>query len=183
MPEYRRALIKGGIYFLTLVTYQRREIFSLPSARAFLYAAIRQTNQHHPFDEIAYCILPDHIHLIWQLPENDSNYSTRVSVMKRHFSKKYVEEFGLPIPRDASRSKHREVTLWQRRFWEHYIRDEEDLHHHIDYVHYNPVKHGWVNRVRDWVDSSFHKFVITGNYDLDWGDNYTVVDQQHQFGE
>jgi len=183
MPEYRRALIKGGIYFLTLVTYQRREIFSLPSARAFLYAAIRQTNQHHPFDEIAYCILPDHIHLIWQLPENDSNYSTRVSVMKRHFSKKYVEEFGLPIPKDASRSKRREVTLWQRRFWEHYIRDEEDLHHHIDYVHYNPVKHGWVNRVRDWADSSFHKFVITGNYDLDWGDNYTVVDQQHQFGE
>ena len=69
--------------------------------------------------------------------------------MKRHFSKKYIEQFGLPFPKDASRNKRREVTLWQRRFWEHYIRDQEDLNRHIDYIHYNPVKHGWVNRVGD----------------------------------
>ena len=182
MSEYRRTLIKGGIYFLTLVTYQRQNIFSLPHVRALLDTAILQTNQHHPFDEIAYCILPDHIHLIWQLPENDSNYSTRVSVMKRYFSKKYVEQFGLPIPKEASRNKRREVTVWQRRFWEHYIRDEEDLYRHIDYVHYNPVKHGCVNRVRDWADSSFHKFVDAGYYDLDWGDNLSLEDQQYQYG-
>jgi putative transposase len=183
MPEYRRAQIKGGTYFLTLVTYQRQRIFSMPSVRTLLFDAIHQTRKFNPFFKIAHCILPDHIHYIWQLPEGDSNYSTRISVMKRHFSKYYIETFGLPISKDTSRNKRREVTVWQRRFWEHYIRDEEDLNRHIDYVHYNPVKHEWASRVRDWPDSSFFEYVDAGYYDLDWGDNLNIEDQQHQFGE
>jgi putative transposase len=183
MPEYRRALIKGGTYFLTLVTYQRQDIFASAAARSLLNDAIHQTQNYNPFMMIAHCILPDHIHFIWQLPEDDADYSTRISVLKRRFSRNYVAQFGLPMPKDSSRVKRREVTLWQRRFWEHLIRDEEDLNRHIDYVHFNPVKHGLVNRVGDWAESSFFDYVDMGYYDVDWGGRINFDDQNDQFGE
>ena len=183
MPEYRRALIKGGAYFLTLVTFQRRNIFASPAARALFYDAINQTQNRHPFIMVAHCLLPDHIHFIWQLPEDDADYSTRISVMKRRFSIDYVAQYGLPFPKDTSRRKRREVTIWQRRFWEHLIRDEEDLNRHIDYVHFNPVKHGLINRVGDWAESSFSDYVDMGYYDVDWGGRINFDNQNYQFGE
>ena len=183
MPEYRRVLIKGGTYFMTFITYQRREIFSSPDVRDLFFTALLKTKQYNPFDVVAYCLLPDHIHMIWQLPEKDSDFSNRVSVLKRRFSKSYTEKYGLSIPKDPSRSKRREVTIWQRRFWEHYIRDTDDLHRHIDYIHYNPVKHGLVKRVCDWSVSSFHDYARAGLYDLDWGDESIIMDRNHNYGE
>jgi putative transposase len=104
-------------------------------------------------------------------------------LIKRHFSIQYREKFYLPLPKTASRKKRKELTIWQRRYWEHFIRDEDDLERHIDYIHYNPVKHGWVKRVRDWEDSSFHEYVRLGFYDLAWGDEYEINEKKFEFGE
>jgi len=95
MPQYRRVNIKGGTYFLTLVTYQRQRLFLLPHVRNLLHEAIDYTQQNHPFYIQAYCILPDHVHFLWQLPENDADYSLRISLIKRRFSKAYIAKFGL----------------------------------------------------------------------------------------
>ena len=183
MAEYRRVNIKGGTYFFTLVTYQRQRIFSIPQARHLLIEAIDHIYKFHPFQMHAYCILPDHVHFIWQLPENDADYSSRISLIKGRFSKHCVAQFGLPLPKDTSRTRRRELTIWQRRFWEHCIRDEKDLNQHIDYIHYNPVKHGIVRQVRDWSSSSFFDYVRSGHYEIDWGDSYQAVDSKLDFGE
>jgi len=147
MPEYRRVKIKGGTYFFTLVTYHRQPIFSSSSHCHHLLAAVKHVANYHPFELLAYCILPDHIHVIMALPEHDFNYSTRISLIKRRFTRQYINELDWQPPKRESYEKRQESGVWQRRFWEHFIRDEEDLHRHIDYVHYNPVKHGLVSQV------------------------------------
>ena len=118
-----------------------------------------------PFETIAICILPDHLHAIWTLPNDDLDFSTRWNLIKGGFSR------GLPAAPDRSSSKRakREKGIWQRRFWEHAIRDENDLVRHIDYIHFNPVKHGHVDRVADWLFSSFHRYVASGDLPVDWG--------------
>jgi len=183
MPEYRRVIIKGGVYFFTIVTYERQKIFLLPEVRALFSDSLDHIQKYHPFIVIAYCILPDHVHFIWQMPENDANYSMRISQIKRRFSMRYILQFGTNFPKTESRQKRREVMVWQRRFWEHYIRDEEDLNKHIDYIHYNPVKHGVVDVVRDWNASSFHDYVRQGYYELDWGEEYEDEVKPYQFGD
>jgi len=117
------------------------------------------------------------------MPENDSDYSMRINQIKRRFSKQYIARFGMPIRRSESREKRREVTIWQRRFWEHCIRNEGDLIRHIDYIHYNPVKHGLVPRVCDWESSSFHDYVRKGYYDLAWGEEIKINEKKYQHGE
>ena len=112
-------------------------------------------SQRHPFSTDAICLLPDHIHCVWTLPEADQNYSTRWKEIKRRFTNGYLDEIGPVEIRNQSREKRGEASIWQRRFWEHTIRDQEDLDRHINYIHYNPVKHGLVQRVRDWQWSSF----------------------------
>jgi putative transposase len=183
MPEYRRVFQKGGVYFLTLVTYKRQDIFSSFEARKILHAAIDHVQKYHPFTILAYCVVPNHIHFLWELPENDADYSMRISQIKRRFSIRYSEKIIDPIPKSTSQKKRRELTIWQRRFYEHFIRDEEDLNRHIDYIHYNPVHHGYVASVCDWADSSFYDYVNQGYYDLLWGNEYDIDEKRYQFGE
>ena len=115
------------------------------------------------------CLLPDHLHCIWTLPESDSNYSVRWKEIKRVFTRGYPAQIGSGEARNPSREKRGEAAIWQRRFWEHTIRDEVDLARHIDYVHFNPVKHGLVEDTADWPWSSFHRFARTGYYPDNWG--------------
>jgi putative transposase len=117
----------------------------------------------------AVCLLPEHLHCIWVLPEGDANFSVRWKEIKRLFTKGYLSQVGPGETRSASRLSRGEATIWQRRFWEHTIQDEDDLNRHRDYIHYNPVKHGLVQSVSAWQWSSFHRYVRMGHYDPDWG--------------
>jgi putative transposase len=183
MPEYRRVKLKGATYFFTLVTFQRQHIFSLSEPISLLTESVDRIKSYHPFTIVAYCILPDHIHFIWSLPEDDNNYSMRIGQIKRCFSKQYAKSFDLSIESNESHQKRKEFAIWQRRFWEHWIRDENDLNRHIDYIHYNPVKHGLVSSVQDWKYSSFHEFVEMGYYNLEWGEDTQIDQEKYQFGE
>jgi putative transposase len=168
MPEYRRSKVKGGTYFFTVVTYDRRPIFSHEIARGILHNAWDNTRQRFPFKTLAICLLPDHLHCIWRLPSDDANYSIRWKEIKGLFTKSYLAQIGPGEERNLSRQTRREAAIWQRRFWEHTIETENDLEHHLDYIHYNPVKHGYVGRVKDWPYSSFHRYVKEGIYAMDW---------------
>lgn len=171
MPEYRRFHLEGGIFFFTVVTYYRQPIFADANARELLHQAWLDVCTRFPFQTLAVCLLPDHLHCIWRLPENESDFSTRWGQIKGQFSKNYLKSIGPGEERNHSREKRGEAAIWQRRFWEHTIRDEEDLQAHLDYIHYNPVKHGYVTRPSDWQWSSFLQFVKLGVYKMDWGED------------
>jgi putative transposase len=126
--------------------------------------------ESHPFFVDAACLLPEHLHCIWTLPEEDADYSLRWREIKRLFSHEYVRQIGEGGFRNESRQKRREVAVWQRRFWEHTLRDGQDFNRHVDYIHFNPVKHGLVKRAADWPWSSFHRYVKMGFYDPGWGE-------------
>ena len=139
--------------------------------------AYRTAQTRYPFETAAICVLPDHLHAIWVLPMGDADFGKRWGAIKRQFSA------GLSAARARSDSKiaKREKGIWQRRFWEHQIRDDVDLQHHVDYIHYNPVKHGYVSRAQDWPHSSFHRYVRDGLLLPDWG--YAEQTQESGFGE
>jgi len=164
MPNYIRARFEGGYYFFTVVTYQRIKLFGTELARRCLREAIEKTQSRRPFETIAFCLLFDHLHYIWKLPEDDTDYSKRWSSIKGQFSKEYLKLSGQRKRVSPSRARKGEVCIWQRRFWEHQIRDENDLQRHVDYVHYNPVKHGFVQHVEEWPWSTYHKYVKEGFY-------------------
>jgi putative transposase len=164
MPNYIRAKFKGGYYFFTVVTYRRRKLFDSAPARHYLKQAILQTQSKRPFEIIALCLLPDHIHCLWKLPAGDADFSTRCASIKGLFSQQYLREYSPMNDATPSRLRKGEACLWQRRFWEHQIRDENDLQKHVDYIHYNPVKHGLVERVEDWPWSTYHRYVKEGFY-------------------
>jgi len=166
MPNYRRFPPDNRPIFITLVTYQRRPI--LVDHRGALRHALEQTRNSLPFDLHAIVLLPDHCHLIMQLPEGETDFSVRINQIKGRFSRALP---GLDETTDHSRQKRRERAVWQRRFWEHVIRNEEEFARHLDYIHFNPVKHGYAERCRDWPWSSFHRCVGKGYYDIDWGVN------------
>jgi len=168
MPEYRRLKLHGGSYFFTVVTYARKPIFNNPLARDFLHAAWVNTCERFPFITEAVCLLPDHIHCIWTLPENDANYSVRWKEIKRLFTREYAWQIDPGEERNDSRVRRGEAAIWQRRFWEHLLRDDSDFYNHVNYIHLNPVKHGLVQRVSEWPWSSFHRFVKMGHYEPDW---------------
>ena len=163
MSRYRRSLAAGGTFFFT-VTIADRKCGLLVEEIERLRRAFDFARERHPFHMLAYCMLPDHLHTVWRLPDKDADFGLRWSLIKRSFSS------GLPAAgaRSASKIAKREKGLWQRRFWEHQIRDETDLQRHVDYVHFNPVKHGLVKRVADWPHSSFHAFVERGRLPGDW---------------
>jgi REP-associated tyrosine transposase len=145
-----------------------------------LRQAINDVRKILPFQSIAWVLLPDHLHTIWTVPETDANFSLRWSRIKQHVTRQCSDGAGT-VSVSRSRQKRREGAIWQRRFWEHLIRDDGDLEHHVDYIHYNPVKHGYVARVADWPYSTFHRFVRQGMYPLDWAD---AGEPQHlEFGE
>jgi len=182
MPQYRRLRIPGGTYFFTVVTYQRQPFLTDSRCQNILADVIREVQVTHPFTMDAWVYLPDHLHCIWTLPEGDADYSKRWGLIKAGFSKQakpFLQKEGF-CP--ETRSRKREVAVWQKRFWEHVIRDESDLRNHLDYIHYNPVKHGLVERVKDWPYSSFHQFVGQGMYDVDWGEDVYAADSQ-AYGE
>jgi len=183
MPNYRRVKIAGGTYFFTLVTNQRNNIFLLDKTVDLFLEALNHVKNLHPFNLVAYCILPDHIHLLWDLPDGDDNFSLRISEIKKRFSKHFIAEYGNQNSISTTQRKRGETGIWQRRFWEHYIRDEEDLNRHIDYIHYNPVKHGLVNRAYDWHSSSFSEYIMKGYYGDDWGVVENSEKDFHTFGE
>jgi len=164
--KYRRVVIPGATYFFTLVTYQRRPIFSDPVAVEKLRAAFRFTMERMPFMIVASVILLDHMHFIWTLPAESGDFSTRWRLIKSQFTHHYLT--GNAASESASREKKRESDVWQRRFWEHWIRDEADLRNHVEYIHYNPVKHGLAKTAAEWKCSSFMKYVQDGIYPVDW---------------
>jgi|SRR5579885_1079845 len=169
MPHYRRNYVPGGTYFFTVVTHQRRPILTSELGRRCLREALLQVQQKHPFEVFAIVLLPDHLHTIWTLPPKDANFSLRWRKIKEEFTRSYLAGGGQEGSSTISRRRHRERAVWQRRFWEHTCRDEEDLKRFLDYLHWNPVKHRLAARVRDYPWSSFHRFVQLGEYDLDWG--------------
>ena len=171
MSRYRRLFVPGSTYFFTVVTYRRRPLFDDPHARACLRKAIAQTRKKTSFEIVALCLLPDHLHTIFTLPENDSDYSLRWARIKTYFTRQYAASACAKAhpTLTPSRRHRREHALWQRRFLEHLIRDDEDFRRHVDYIHYNPVKHGLAARPADWEWSTFHKYVKQGIYDDDWG--------------
>lgn len=168
MPNYRRANIAGGTYFFTVNTLRRLPVLTEAPVREALREAIRQTRLTAPFDIDAWVLLPDHLHCIWTLPQGDADFSMRWSRIKRYVSQQCGDTFGIGNV-SASRTMRRESGLWQRRFWEHQIRDEADFARHVEYIHWNPVKHGLVARAVDWPYSTFHRFVRNGVYAPDWG--------------
>lgn len=175
MPEYRRSKEPGGTYFFTVITFDRLPILTSPESMEIFKSAWKQVNDRHPFKTLAVCLLPDHIHAIWELPEGDPDYSMRWKEIKRIYSHGYLERIGIGGECNESRIKRKEVGIWQRRFWEHTFTDEDDLNSHIDYIHYNPVKHGLVKCVADWKWSSFHRYVRLGVYPFDWGGKVDAV--------
>jgi putative transposase len=169
MSDYRRSHVPGGTYFFTVVTYRRRPILTQELGRACLRKAIAQIRSKWTFDIVAIVLLPDHFHTVWTMPRGDANYSRRIRRIKEQFTRRYLECGGTELLQSPSREAHGQRGVWQKRFWEHTVRDEEDLKRCVDYVHWNPKKHGLVTRVRDWPWSSFHRFVKAGEYPLDWG--------------
>ncbi|NIB38589.1 transposase [Pseudomaricurvus alkylphenolicus] len=164
MPNYKRFRVSGGSYFFT-VNLKNRNKNLLVENIDVLREAVREIRTRYPFKIDACVILPDHFHCVWTLPEGDSDFSLRLRLLKTAFSK------TVPKTRSSSfiRNGRKEAGIWQRRFWEHGIRDQSDFNAHIDYVHINPVKHGLVSRVKDWPYSTFHRYVEEGVLPIDWG--------------
>jgi REP-associated tyrosine transposase len=162
MVRYRRNLIPGGTYFFT-VTLADRAAQTLTDHISDLRNAVRRTRASQPFDIDAIVILPDHLHVVMTLPDGDADYPNRWRIIKRRFTDAVMKS-----PTEVARLRNGEVALWQRRYWEHTIRDEKDFERHVDYIHFNPVKHGLVGRVRDWPHSSFHRYVRQGLLPEDW---------------
>jgi putative transposase len=167
MSRYRRAIF-GNTFFFTVVSYRRRAILCRAPLRDALRKAIEAVRQTRPFEIDGWVLLPDHMHCIWTLPDGDVDYSTRWAAVKRFVSTSVGEEFAYGRT-TRSRQRHRESTIWQRRFWEHMIRDEVDFERHLDYIHFNPVKHGYAKRAIDWPFSTFGRHVKDGIYPPDWG--------------
>ncbi|MDP2832024.1 MAG: transposase [Pseudomonadota bacterium] len=164
MPDYRRNRVPGGTYFFTVNLLERSNTLLVSHVDA-LREAVRKVRAARPFHIDAWVVLPEHMHAVWTLPPGDTDYSARWKAIKIAFAKAIPStEF-----RSAVRVTRGERGIWQRRFWEHTIRDEQDYAAHVDYVHINPMKHGLVACVGDWPYSSFHRYVTQGIYAPDWG--------------
>ncbi|MBN1378318.1 MAG: transposase [Gammaproteobacteria bacterium] len=164
MPNFRRAWVPGGTYFFTVNLLRREGNELLTQHIALLRGAVLDVRRRHPFEIRGWVVLPDHLHCVIELPVNDTDYAVRWRLIKSQFSK--------ALPKTERRSRVRiqrgERGIWQRRYWEHLIRDEKDYIAHMDYIHINPLKHGLVERVIDWPYSTFHRLVANGTYSGDW---------------
>ena len=183
MPEYRRSLIEGGTYFFTVVTYNRLPILITPEARQLLRVAMLDVRERYPFNIDAVCLLPEHIHCIWTLPEDDAQYSLRWGEIKRLFTKGYLDQIGPGGDRNESRAKRGEAAIWQRRFGEQYPAGRGRSNRHQDYNKYNPVKHRLVQSAGEWPWSSFHRYVKLGYYERGWGEAVRDVVKRMGCGE
>ncbi|MCG8367275.1 MAG: transposase [Pseudanabaenales cyanobacterium] len=178
--QYRRAATPGAAYFFTVVAYNRQQLFKTPDTVQLLRKAFHTVKQRHAFTIDAIVILPNHLHCLWTLPPDDADFSTRWRLIKSFFSRHCPEHHK--HQRSLSRLNKSEQAIWQRRFWEHQIRDKQDFERHVDYIHYNPVSHQLVKAPRDWPYSSFHRYVAQGFYPEDWGSS-GEIDLPDQVGE
>ncbi len=175
--QYRRSNIKGACYFFT-INLANRKTRLLVEEFEILRNVINHVKQQHPFQLDAMVIMPEHFHMMMTLPENDNAYAKRIMLIKSGFSRKIPKS----EPINPSRIHKRERGIWQRRYWEHLIRDDTDYQRHIEYIHYNPVKHGHVNKPSEWQYSTLHKYIKLKIYDKDWGADPQKSDKQ-QYGE
>jgi putative transposase len=169
VSDFRRWFVAGGTYFFTIVTYRRRSLLTDESCRRWLRKSILEVHRMYPFKIIATVLLPDHWHLLLQLPLGDDRYSKRIQRIKSGFTRRALAGGVREASVTQSQARRGERGIWQPRFWEHTVADENDLALCADYIHWNPRKHGLVSRVCDWPWSSFHRFVSAGHYELDWG--------------
>ncbi|SNS26661.1 REP-associated tyrosine transposase [Pseudomonas segetis] len=176
MPNYRRACVRGATYFFT-VNLRDRKSDLLIREIDLLRDTVRATRARHPFHIDAWVVLPEHMHCMWTLPPNDHEFALRWKVIKQTFSKRLPKT----EPRTGCQLNRRERGIWQRRYWEHLIRDPRDYQLHFDYIHYNPLKHKHAQRLADWPYSSFHRAVAMGIYSEDWCASPTH--EQGSFGE
>ena len=165
VPDYRRYRVEGGTYFFTVNLLERFPNDLLVQHIDLLRNVVRKVREKRPFHIDAWVVLPDHLHCIWTLPLGDDDFTNRWRLIKQGFSK------ALPITerRSKVRIARGERGLWQRRFWEHVIRDDRDYANHINYCHINPLKHGYVQRVEDWPYSTYHEYMRRGVYPPGWG--------------
>lgn len=168
MTAYRRAYVRGGSYFFTVVTERRQPVLTNADVRKALRDAIAIVRESLPFQIDGWVLLPDHLHAIWTLPEGDADFSSRWRLIKRHVTRTCGAAYARPDYLTARRAAKQCGTFWQHRFWEHLLRDERDFRQHLDYLHGNPLKHGLVEQVADWPWSSFHRWVRRGRYPADW---------------
>jgi putative transposase len=178
MSRYIRAQTPGGTYFFTVTLLDRRSRWLVDHA-SLLRECLAATKAKHPFKIDAIVVLPDHLHAIWTFPEEDADFSLRWRLVKRRFTRALLTR-GVLDPATSAPRRGCERSLWQRRFWEHQNRDDDDFARHVEYIHFNPVKHGLVARARDWPYSSFHRLVREGVVAADWG---LAVDAPGPFGE
>jgi putative transposase len=176
MPLYHRAKIEGGVFFFTVALADRSSDLLVRHVDHLRQVYV-SVEKRYPFETIAICVLPDHLHAVWSLPSDDADFPRRWSLIKSGFSR----PFASAARRTLSKIAKREKGIWQRRYWEHAIRDEHDLERHVAYIHFNPVKHGCVARVCDWPHSSFHRYVARGWLPSDWGGD--VRESVGDFGE
>jgi len=163
MSNYRRCRVAGGSYFFTVNLEDRRSDLLLTEISA-LGVAVRETQATRPFTIEAWVVLPDHLHCLWTLPPGDADFPTRWQMIKARFARRVPH----PAYRRPSLLRKREAGIWQRRYWEHWIRDDRDFAAHVDYIHFNPVKHGLVSHPAAWRHSSFRRATARGLYPPDW---------------
>jgi putative transposase len=179
MSRYRRQFT-GSTFFFVVVAYRRRRIFCDPAFRAALRHAIQNVRMTRPFTVDAWVLLPDHMHCIWTMPDGDHDYSTRWAEIKRFVVSACRNQFHASRLLTASGRQRQESSIWQRRFWERQIRDELDMERHVDYIHFNPVKHGYVKSVCEWPHSTFHRYVRERIYPRDWGGSPDILDLEFE---
>ncbi len=170
--QYRRSRTNGATYFFTVLTYKRKRILLKEDNVKIIKEAFKEIATKRPFKIDAFILLPDHIHCIWTLPEGDDDFSTRWRLIRSYFTRRCDIKF-----RDNQTSNMQTKGLqgvWQQRFWEHQVRDEGDFASHVDYIHYNPVKHGLIKTPHEWPYSTFHKYVKKGIYDVYWGTDHEI---------
>ena len=183
MSNYVRAKLPGGLFFFTQVTFDRHKFLTSNLARRILREVWTDVQEKHPFKVEAICLLPDHMHCIWRLPPDDCDYPKRWRLIKGMFSRRYLKSGGREGIRNQSRQGKKEVAVWQRRYWEHMIRDDIDFTRHFDYIHFNPVKHGYVSKPLDWKWSSFRRYLGLGYYPEEWGCDDACCAYENTFGE
>lgn len=172
--HYRRASTAGATYFFT-VNPADRGADILVRYIDELKDVMHKVKASHPYALVAQAVLPEHLHAIWRLPPGDAGFPVRWSLIKAGFSRRLPRA----EPVSESRAAKRERGIWQRRYWEHQIRDETDLARHVDYIHYNPVKHGWVSRAVEWPHSTLHEYIKRGMANRDWGGSFEQVEEDY----
>ncbi|MEI7708281.1 MAG: transposase [Chlorobium sp.] len=174
--RYRRANIEGGTYFFTVTLADRTQSLLIEHID-LLRSSFLSVKEHHPFTIDAIVIMPEHLHTIWTLPEGDKDFPTRWTLIKAAFSRTLPKTEVI----SESRLNKGERGIWQRRYWEHLIQNDDDFARHVDYIHFNPVKHGYATTPIDWPNSSIHRFVSQGIIENNWGASF--IDNGGDFGD